>query len=103
MIYTAAKLRATGALIELRALMDRKIRLERQGSLHTQYFLCLTTAPLQKLIDRLPPRNAAVFLCIEPGSMKPVGFIDEFTLAQHYLKTPGAPIGNCHHKANAHM
>lgn len=95
MVYAGAMASTTQAMCELRELMDRRIRLERQGSLPACGILCLSSEPLRHLVQTLPARKAAVYLCLKPGSMKLLGCMDEFALVQHYLRHPSEQIGHC--------
>ena len=93
-IYCAAVSTMTQAMAELRQFMDRKIRLERQGSLTTVGIAALHTQPLRSLVKRLPPGKYALFMCLEAGSMKPMARLTESELIQRYLQQPTQTLGD---------
>lgn len=95
MIYCAAVSATTWAMTEMRCFLDRKIRLERRGSMKTVMITCLHTTPVRQLIKKLPPSRYALFWCLEAGSMRHLGLMDENTLIQHYLQHPQHVVGNC--------
>lgn len=97
MIYCAAVSTTTWAMTEMRFFLDRKIKLERQGSLRTAMMTCLHTTPIRRLVKKLPPSRYAWFLCLEAGSMRQMGLVDESTLVQHYLRSPQDTVAACVH------
>ena len=94
-IYCAAASSTTWAMTELRFFLDRKIRLEKYGVMKTSVQTCLHTTPLIHLIRKLPPRSYGLFICLEAGSMRCLGYVDENSLIQHYLGTPQDMIIDC--------
>lgn len=94
-MYCAAASSTTLAMTELRFFMDRKIRLEKHGILNTSVKTCLHTTPLIRLIRNLPARRYALFVCLEAGSMRYMGCVDENRLIQHYLVSPQEEIIDC--------
>ncbi len=95
LMYSAAISSTTRAMAELQSFMDRKIRLERKGSIKTCCITCLNTETVAKLIRKLPANQNAVYLCHEAGSMKLLGWIDEYSLVQWYLQNPSSNVDTC--------
>ena len=87
-IYCAASATTTWAMAELRYFMDRKIRLEKAEVLPASVQVCLHKTPLIRLIRMLPPKQHALYICHEAGSMRYLGCIDESRMIQHYLCKP---------------
>ena len=91
-LYSAAQYASTHAMRELHAFMERKIMLERKGSLPVEWRAVQHSMPVCKLIRSLPPRNMVMFLCVEIGSQRLLGCVDEYALIQHYLSSPEATL-----------
>lgn len=88
LLYGSAVSATTRAMEELRSFMDRKIALEQQGSQPVRCYVALGNVPLGKLVRNLPPGRQAMFLCVEVGSMKLLGFLTEAELTRQYLNRP---------------
>ena len=99
-LYSAARYSSTHAMRELHAFMERKILLERKGSLPIQWRVSQHTTPVCKLIKTLPPRKMVMFLCVEIGSHRHLGSVDEYALVQHYLSSPEATLQDTISQAN---
>ncbi|MDD6050516.1 MAG: site-2 protease family protein [Clostridiales bacterium] len=91
-LYSTCIATTTQAMAELRAFMDRKIRLERKGCLVQTTLCALHTTPVRRLLGALPQRRMAEFVCIEAGSMRTLGRISESQLIQLYLSHPEATL-----------
>lgn len=98
LMYTAASSSITWPMEELRYFLERKIRLERQGSQKSICMTCLATESIARLIHRLPSNKVMLCYCLQPGSKKPLGCVDEFELVQYYLGHPSARIGDMLHE-----
>jgi len=94
-LYSTTAAATTRAMAELRSFMDRKILLERRGSRKTVCITCLHTETVACLVRKLPAGRNAVFLCLEAGSMRLMGWIDEYRLVQYYLQNPAGKISGC--------
>lgn len=94
LLYSAATSTTTYAMQELRHFMDRKIMLERKGFIPTKCCTVLHRVPLRKLIRRLPAGKAAVYICVEAGSMRPMGWLTEAEAIQQYLECPNRCIAD---------
>lgn len=92
MLYTSSAATTTQAASELRYFMDRKIRFERKGRLHTRMISARADRPLRSLVRSLPASELALFACIEPGTLRMLGFIHEGELIQQYLNRPGMSL-----------
>lgn len=97
MLYSASAVHLTAAVEELRSFLDRKIHLERHGFTQVHCIAVLHNQPVQRLVKQLPHRRIALFCCFQAGSLKPVGWMTEFDLVQHYLQQPGALFGELFH------
>ncbi len=88
LLYSSAMSTTTYAMQELRHFMDRKILLEHKGYIPVSWYMALHKEPLRKLVRQLPAGRAAMFVCIEQGSMKPMGWLTESAVIQRYLDSP---------------
>lgn len=95
LMYCAAASSTTWAMTELRLFMDRKIWLEKHGVMKTAVQTCLHTMPLISLVRKLPPRRYGLFICLEAGSMRYLGQVDESRLIQQYLQAPQDRLIDC--------
>lgn len=95
MIYCAATSAKTWAMTEMRAFLERKILLERRGCLRTQVITSLHTTSLRQLVKKLPAAKYAVITCLEAGSMRQIGVVNECELIQYYLQFPHETIAAC--------
>ena len=103
MIYCAAVSVTTWAMTEMRFFLERKIRLERQGSLRCVIISCLHTTEIRQVIKKLPPSRHALFWCLEAGRMRHLGLVDENVLIQHYLQHPQHAVADCLRTVNIGM
>lgn len=92
LMYAAAVGTTSSALAELRALMDRKIRLECRGALPCRWFTVLNNQPLRKAIQLMPPACRAMFQVVEPGTLRVIKQVGEEQVVAAYLAEPG---GQC--------
>lgn len=93
-IYSGEASVKTQAMEELRDFLNRKIALERKGYQRIVMISVLTNQCLRQLVKLLPPNRQAVFLCLEPGSMRICGLCHESELIQQYLNDPSSQIGD---------
>ena len=84
----------TRAMEELRALIDRKIRLERQRTLPMVWLAVLQHTPVRKLITAMPSNCHTAFMIIEEGSQRCIGWVDESEVIQAYLSNPEISCAN---------
>ena len=92
LLYSASVSTTTRALEELRCFVERKIMFERKGSLRTCLISTLSEAPIRRPIRTLPPRKMALYLCVEPGSMKTLGWMTEAEVIHQYMNSPDATM-----------
>lgn len=90
LIYAAAMGTGAAALEEIQAYMTRKQRLETRGHLRTCLMTVTGTLPLCRAVHLLHPTRRTVFLIVAPGTMKPLGRLEEERLIEAYLDSPGA-------------
>ena len=74
--------------MELRALMDRKIRMETRGKLPIQPMAMLSTRTLHHAVRALHPTRMTQLYIIEPGTMRLLGILTEQQLIAAYLSAP---------------
>lgn len=74
--------------MELRALMDRKIRMETRGKLPIQPMAMLSTRTLYHAVRALHPTRMTQLYIIEPGTMRLLGILTEQQLIAAYLSAP---------------
>ena len=74
--------------MELRALMDRKIRMETRGKLPIQPMAMLSTRTLHHAVRALHPTRMTQLYIIEPGTMRLLGVLTEQQLIAAYLNAP---------------
>lgn len=91
-IYSASKYDMSRAMCEMRYFLDRKIMLERKGKVQTKCVSVLHSTPVSKLVRCLPPGKMAMFLCVEAGSGKLLGWLHESALIQTYLSSPAISL-----------
>lgn len=87
-IYASAVSTTTQAMSELRCFLERKIHLERKGSVSCRWVAALSSCPLRDMVKRLPPGSVCMIRVLECGTMCPAGDIDEYRLVEEYLKNP---------------
>lgn len=104
LLYSSAISMTTRAMEELRWFVERKIKLEKKGSIRTCWLSTLSNTPLRKLIKRLPPERLTMYLCIEPGSMRLLGCLTESEVIQQYMNSPEVSLKTalemCHNQRN---
>lgn len=93
-LYSTSVATVSQAAAELRQFMDRKISLEKSGSQGCKLVIYACRTPLRKIIRELPPSKMLCVGCIEPGTMKMIGWIEEHRIIQAYLQTPDMSIGD---------
>ncbi len=93
-IYSSSVSTVSQAMAELRQLMDRKIRLERKGSLNCKTIIYLSHTPIRKIIRNLPAAHMAMIGCLEPGSMRIQWWATEHDIIQQYMKTPDIALAD---------
>ena len=62
--------------------------LERKGRVSTLWMSALHTMPINQLVRRLPSGHMMMFVCIEAGTGRVLGYIHESALIQQYLDQP---------------
>ena len=87
-LYSAVSATTSEALTELRALMDRKIRMETRGKLPIQPMAMLSTRTLHHAVRALHPTRMTQLYIIEPGTMRLLGILTEQQLIAAYLSAP---------------
>lgn len=92
LLYAAARATTSKAMAELRAIIDRKIFIEKKGCIGIKAYMVTHSKELRKLVSNLPTRRYAVFHCIENGSMKYIGWMDESMLIEQYFIAPEQTI-----------
>lgn len=92
LMYSAIMGSTSRVMAELHCYVERKIRLERKGMLPARWFCVLSNASLRNVVKRLPGNQWGMFLCIEPGSMKQLGWLTEAEVIQQYLRAPESTI-----------
>ncbi len=85
-LYASARATTTRMQAELRQFMDRKIMLERKGSCPMVFRAVLHHVPLHRVLSRLPSGRLVCFLCLEAGTVKPLGWMTEAEVIQQYLQ-----------------
>ena len=88
LLYSAVSATTSTALMELRALMDRKIRMETRGKLPIQPMAMLSTRTLHHAVRALHPTRMTQLYIIEPGTMRLLGILTEQQLIAAYLSAP---------------
>ena len=88
LLYSAVSATTSAALTELRALMDRKIRMETRGKLPIQPMAMLSTRTLHHAVRALHPTRMTQLYIIEPGTMRLLGVLMEQQLIAAYLSAP---------------
>ena len=88
LLYSAVSATTSEALTELRALMDRKIRMETRGKLPIQPMAMLSTRTLHHAVRALHPTRMTQLYIIEPGTMRLLGILTEQQLIAAYLSAP---------------
>lgn len=90
LIYAAGVGTLTAAMEQLQWLMDRKLRLERRGTLYTAGVAVLASLPLRRMISLLHPARYTQLTLLEPGSLRLLGTVSETQLIAAYLDEPAA-------------
>lgn len=92
LLYSAHTEATTLALNELRGFLDRKIAFEKKRFMSLDFIAVLSNMKISEIVRKLPPHRMSMFVCIEPGSMKPLGLLTENEILQQYLKTPTSEV-----------
>lgn len=101
LMYAAAHCTTTSALAELRAFMDRKIRLECKGVVPCKWVTVTKQLPLRKAIKQLAPNGYTLFACVDPSGLSPVKVLEENALIAAYLADPSKDINAVQGRENA--
>lgn len=88
LLYSAVNATTSAAMAELRALMDRKIRLETRGSLPIQPLAILETQSLRSAVRALHPTRMTMFYVLEMGTMRCLRILTEQEVIAAYLTAP---------------
>ena len=89
LMYAAATGTATAALSELRGLMERKLRLERRGRLRCRVVAVMEPLSLRSAVGALAPSQYTLFLVVQPGTMRCLGYATEEQVISRYMNSPG--------------
>ena len=89
LMYAASAGTATAALSELRSFMERKLRLEKRGRLRCRVVAVMEPLPLRAAVSVLAPTQYTLFLVIQPGTMRCLGYATEEQVISRYLNSPG--------------
>lgn len=92
LMYAAAHCTTTSALAELRAFMDRKIRLECKEAVPCKWVAVMNHASLRKAIKQLAPNGYTMFACVDPSGLSAVRVVEENALIAAYLSDPSKDI-----------
>lgn len=93
LLYCAGAATTTQAMAEIRRFMDRKIRMERKGTLPIQPIAVLHTQTLRMLVRRLPPNRMSHYAILEAGTMNFLGELTELQIIGAYLQHPECSCG----------
>lgn len=88
LLYSAIAATTSAAMAELRALMDRKIRIEARGSLPIQPLAMLSTRTMRNAVRALHPTRMTLLYVLEPGTMRCIGVLTEQEVIAAYLTAP---------------
>lgn len=94
LLYASCVATTTQAMAELRAFLDRRIRLEKKGSLRCEMVAVLSDLPIRWAVRKLHPAKVTIFRVFQVGTMTEMGGISEFILAQKYLSSPISTCGD---------
>lgn len=100
LMYAACTGTTTAALAELRAFMDRKLRLEQRGCMGCRVVAVTETLTLRGAVGALAPSFYTLFLLIQPGTMRCLGYVTEERVISCYLLTPGETCAALKHCAS---
>ena len=89
LLYAASTGTATAALSELRGFMERKLRLERRGRLRCRVVAVMEPLSLRNAVSALDPSQYTLFLVVQPGTMRCLGYATEEQVISSYMNTPG--------------
>lgn len=88
LMYSAAVGTTNYALAELRAFVDKKIRLETKRMLNVQWLTLAADMPLCRCIACLQPDRYAMLILVDAADMKVLGQADEGELMEAYVAHP---------------
>lgn len=94
LIYSAAVSTTGRAMAELRALADRKIRLEHRGALPCRWVAVTDETTLRRAVGRLHPRYPTLFCVLRAGTADCRGLLTEQALIAAYLDDPSRVVGD---------
>lgn len=100
LMYAACTGTTTAALAELRAFMDRKLRLEQRGCMGCRVVAVTESLTLRGAVGALAPSLYTLFLLIQPGTMRCLGYVTEERVISCYLLTPGGTCAALKHCAS---
>ena len=100
LLYAACTGTTTAALAELRAFMDRKLRLEQRGYMGCRVVAVTESLTLRGAVGALAPSLYTLFLLIQPGTMRCLGYVTEERVISCYLLTPGGTCAALKHCAS---
>ena len=92
LMYSAGQSTTNHAMSELRDFMDRKSRLECQGTLPCRWVAVTGDATLRQAVRVLHPRRHTMFCVVRDGSVVQRCFLSEEALISAYLDTPSETI-----------
>lgn len=92
LMYAAQQSTTSAAMSELRALMDRKLCLERKGSMLCCRVAVLGNRPVMHAVRLMVPRRMTEFLILDEGSLQNRGVMTEQELIRAYLDNPTCTI-----------
>lgn len=88
---------ANAAMEQLRRLMDKKIRLERKGSMPGDVTLVMADEPLGRQLADGRMNRIRLAMVMERGTMKTLGMVTEFEAVSLWLNEPSACWRDCLH------
>lgn len=89
LLYSAHASTTTMAMQEYRRLLDRKILLEKRGLLPCVWLAASERTPIRQVVSSLPERKYCMLLVLEDGVMRPLAQVNERTVVERYLESPG--------------
>ena len=85
----------TRAMEQLRSLVDKKIRLERQGRMGCEVIMVLGDEPLVRHMEENRTHRATLAVVMERGTMNLLGYVTEFEAVSWWLSHPGSSWMEC--------
>lgn len=92
LMYAAAHCTTTAALAEMRAFMDRKIRMECKETVPCKWVTIVNHTSLRKAIKLLAPNGYTMFACVDPSGLSAVKVLEENVLIAAYLADPSGDV-----------